>query len=398
MTFKRRTIAFVYYPHHPEHDRLDTMPFAITVIRKLIAAGWTIRLFLWEGDTCTDYRSLFPQNLSIEYVTMYTKRARLRIGELGFRFFRYSYACVFSVGQLGSYVGRIISMASKCPLVMLNDEFPSQVGQSIWTYLEKWSAHRANVIIVPSDDRKDRLIYEFDLEREKPFVTIHNTPEVDQPLAELDWHSRFGIPQSKRIFLHAGLLHDWAQIPEIMTSVRHWPKDLVLLLHSKSGDGAVSYRREFSHLQDPERIFWSFEPLSEGMLHSLISSVSGCFALYRNWDINTELIGASSGKLMRSIVCGTPVITSSFKSLEFVTRAGIGIQVNHPFEIPPAVHDLDNNAERYRKQCLLFSAEEKLRQDKAWDELVAHVRKTSKAVNLYSPPRDEGRLELPITG
>jgi len=281
---------------------------------------------------------------------------------------------------------------------MLNDEFPSQVGQSIWTYLEKWSAHRANVIIVPSDDRKDRLIYEFDLEREKPFVTIHNTPEVDQPLAELDWHSRFGIPQSKRIFLHAGLLHDWAQIPEIMTSVRHWPKDLVLLLHSKSGDGAVSYRREFSHLQDPERIFWSFEPLSEGMLHSLISSVSGCFALYRNWDINTELIGASSGKLMRSIVCGTPVITSSFKSLEFVTRAGIGIQVNHPFEIPPAVHDLDNNAERYRKQCLLFSAEEKLRQDKAWDELVAHVRKTSKAVNLYSPPRDEGRLELPITG
>src|SRR5262249_52649840 len=150
---------------------------------------------------------------------------------------------------------------SRCPHVLLNDEFPSFWGQAIWAFLERWSAHRADVIIVPSDDRQSRLREEFRLDKPKPFITLRNTPEVTHPVVNIDWHSRLGIPHGQKIFINAGTLADWAQIPELLTSATYWPQDAVLLLHNKSRVGLVRYRREFSHLDSPQRICWSSEPL-----------------------------------------------------------------------------------------------------------------------------------------
>ena len=86
-------------------------------------------------------------------------------------------------------------------------------------------------------------------------------------------------------------------MPEILASVSYWPEDAILLLHSRSQDEAVRYRRQVSHLENPERVFWSLEPLSEDLLNSLVSYCDGCFALYRGHP-NNELMGTSSGKLM----------------------------------------------------------------------------------------------------
>ena len=192
-----------------------------------------------------------------------------------------------------------------------------------------------------------------------------------------------GIPHGKRIFIHAGSVADWAQVPEILTSVCYWPADAVLLLHSKNRRELTRYRQQYSHLDFPERVYWSLEPLSEDMLHSLISYCDGSFALYRNniWP-GIELIGTSSGKLMRSIVCSTPVITSSFESLNFVTREGLGIQVAHPSEIPAAIDDLTRNSESYRTRCALFAISEKFLREEAWDRIVELVRSAPNGVDL----------------
>jgi hypothetical protein len=59
-----------------------------------------------------------------------------------------NYQCTFGLGRNGSYLGAVISVASKCPLVILNDEFPSFFGISrLWDPLERWAAERANVIM-----------------------------------------------------------------------------------------------------------------------------------------------------------------------------------------------------------------------------------------------------------
>jgi hypothetical protein len=166
--------------------------------------------------------------------------------------------------------------------------------------------------------------------------------------------------------VNAGSLTDWAQVPEILASVSYWPAEAVVLLHNSraSRDELASYRRQLSHLDNPERVFWSPDLLPENMLNSLVRYCTGSFALYRNTGPNFEQIGASSGKLMRSIVCGTPVITSNFDSLNFVSKEGVGLQVTHPSEIPGAVENLIRNTERYRTQCARFvSSEELLRQE-----------------------------------
>ena len=191
---KSRKIAFVFYPHYAEHIRLDTMPFATHVLDHIVACGWYVDIFIWDKAGYSYEEPQLPDRVRLRPIRMLTKWGRLHPVELAPRFSRYiSYACVFSVGQPGSYVGGIISMASRCPHVILNDEFPSFWGQAVWGSLERWSARRADVIIVPSEDRQGRLREELGLGQDKPFVTLRNSPEVTQPVADLDWHKRLGI-------------------------------------------------------------------------------------------------------------------------------------------------------------------------------------------------------------
>ena len=386
--FNHQRIAFVFFPHFPETIRLDTMPFAAHILSCLAASGWDIDVFLLRPDP-SGAASHVPENIHFIYTRMLTRRAKLQVAQLTAQFAHLTtYRCVFSVGQIGSYIGCIISRASRCPYVLLNDEFPSSwvfLGQTIWTALERWGAHHAHVIVIPSEDRQNRLAEELRLESSTPFVTIRNTPNITLPLPQMDWHRRMHIPYGKKIFLQAGALADWTQVPELLVGIGCWPDDAVLLLHSQTPDEAARYRQQLSHLDNHERVFWSFEPLSEAMLHSLISSCSGNFALYRNTGPNLELVGTSSGKIMRSIVCGTPVITSSFKSLEFVSREGVGIQVSHPLDIPTAITNLMRNQESYRSQCLLFAKSEKYLREKAWEKIVECVKNAPNGTDLSSP-------------
>jgi hypothetical protein len=387
-TFRKRRIAFVFLPHvdPAAYIRLETMPFAMHVLKRLVAGGWYIDIFVWDQAGYSYEDPTLPERVRLNCVKMRTKWGRLHPAELIFRFFRcVAYACVFSVGQRGGYVGGIISTASRCPHIMLNDEFPSFWGCRVWAALERWSAHRADVVIVPSDDRQSPLREEFRLDDHKPFVTLRNTPEVAHPVRNIDWHSRLRIPHDRKIFMNAGTVADWAQIPELLTSVAYWPEDSVLLLQNKSRVRSTCYRQELSHLDNPSRIFWNAEPLSEELLHSLISYCTGSFALYRNRGPNFELVGTSSGKLMRSIACGTPVITSSFTSLNFVSKEGLGIQVKHPSEIPFAVDNLKRNIERYRQRCLTFSVQETSLRNQAWARIAEHIR-ASRQLDLSSPP------------
>src|SRR5215471_7142714 len=221
--FHHQRIAFVFFPHFPDTIRFDTMPFAAHILSWLAASGWDIDVFLLRPDS-SGAASHVPENIHFIYTRMLTRRAKLQVAQLTAQFAHLTtYRCVFSVGQIGSYIGRIISTASRCPYILLNDEFPSCWGQTIWTALERWGARRANVIIVPSEDRQTTLAEELQLESSKPFVTIRNTPEITLPLPQMDWHRLMHIPYEKKIFLHAGSLADWAQVPELLVGVGCWP-------------------------------------------------------------------------------------------------------------------------------------------------------------------------------
>jgi glycosyltransferase involved in cell wall biosynthesis len=370
-----RRLAFVYLPSvDPNLARLETMPFAINILKRLAAADWKVDVFLWERPL-VDYQEIFPTGVRILYQAM-PKRVFFGIGirpiRLTARFMRcVNYDCAFGLGQIGTYLGAVISRASRCPLVLLNDEFPNHLGRTRWIALERWASKRASVIIVPSADRIPHLAEELGLSNQrKRFVEFRNSPNVSHPLEKRDWHALLGIPSGQRIFLNAGTLGDWAQIPELLLSTTHWSSDAVLLMHGVTSEQADSYRKTLSHLDVPGRVFWTSAPLSNRLLNSLVAHCNGSFALYRNMGPNIELIGTSSGKLMRSVMCGSPVIASSFDSLRFVSQEGIGVQVRHPSEIPTAVQELIRNEREYRERCLSFAAQEGVREQRSWEALV----------------------------
>jgi hypothetical protein len=410
----RRRIAFVYAPAlPPDSSRLETMPFAINTIMRLADADWKVDVFLWERPL-VDYREIFPTTVRLRYqvtpkrIFDGTRPANLRRHQIRLtaRFMSCTnYECAFGVGQTGSYLSAVISLASRCPLVLLNDEFPSWYGTTDtvgtigaaaawarlrklpaaklpslfvkyfgniwWAALERWAAKRADVIVVPSADRIPHLAEELRLsEPRKRFVEFRNTPKVSRPLEKRDWHALLGIPTGQRIFVNAGTLGDWALVPEIISSTVHWPSDAVLLLHSRTPELQDGYRQQVSHLHVPGKVFWTSGPLSEKLLNSLVAHCNGSFALYRDLGPNSLLIGASSGKLMRSVLCGSPVIASGFDSLRFVSQEGIGVQVCHPVEIPAAVQELTRNERAYREKCLSFAANEAMREQQSWDAIV----------------------------
>jgi glycosyltransferase involved in cell wall biosynthesis len=339
---------------------------------RLAAADWKVDVFLWERPL-VDYHEIFPTTVRFRYEVM-PKRIFYgsRSIRLTARFISCTnYECAFGLGQIGSYASAVISLASRCPLVLLNDEFPGMFGPNQWAALERWAAQRANVIIVPSAGRISNLAQELGLsEQRKRFVVFHNASKVSHPLEKRDWHTLLGIPAGRRIFLNAGTLGDWAQVPEILCSIVRWPSDAVLLLHSRAPEAEGDYRQQLSHLHVPGRVFWTSGPLSDRLLNSLVAHCNGSFALYRNVGPSTLLVGTSSGKLMRSAMCGTPVIASSFDSLRFVSQAGIGVQVCHPSEIPAAVQELIRNEMVYRERCLSFAAHEVIREQQSWEALV----------------------------
>src|ERR1700738_4344667 len=105
------------------------MPFAINVIKRLAAADWEVDVFLWE-QPLVDYREILSTAVRVRYQVapkrMLYRRWPTRVAQLTATFMTCAnYQCVFGLGQIGSYLGAVISLASRCPLVILNDEFPS---------------------------------------------------------------------------------------------------------------------------------------------------------------------------------------------------------------------------------------------------------------------------------
>jgi glycosyltransferase involved in cell wall biosynthesis len=380
-----RKVAFVHYPYAPSRARLETMPFALNSVIALANCGCQVDVFLWEKPIC-DYSKILPANVDIHYGISFDtpdiygriiNKINVRHQILRLQFDRYKdYDCVFGLGQIGSYIASVIANASKCPSIYLNDEFPSWFGDTIWSKLERQAVQESTIVVVPDLQRFAPLCMDLEIS-DRPHACLPNIPVLTEPLEQIDWHARLKIPAGYTPFLHAGSVADWAQVPELLSSLPYWEEKTVLVIHSRSTEGTAQYRQQLAHLDVPGRVIWSSEPISEHELNSLVSYCAGNFALYRNSGPNIEYIGFSSGKLMRSLACGSPVIASNLSSLRFVRDAQIGVLVNHPAEIPEAISKLLHNRESYLQRCLDF-CNTHASFEKAWTDFCIQLKEISK--------------------
>lgn len=354
---RNNRIAFVYQPYHPHTGRLETMPFALETVQALVSAGWNIDLFLWEVPS-PNYQVLLPERVKIHYQEAHESllgRRWQRIGrKLLSKFATSDYDCIFGVSQKGIVSAAALNDRTRpVPLVYLNEEYPSGWPKGRWAFLEKAAMQQVSAIVVPDSARIATAARELGVEGQKPFSVLPNAPTA-LAIENIDWHARLGLPPGSVPILHAGSVSDWAQIPEILSTVAYWPKETVLVVQSRVEKDLSQY----DHLSLPGRVFWNRKPLSAGELNSLVAYSAITLALYRNTGPNLFEVGFSSGKLMRSLVCGTPVIASDFPSLAFVDREALGKQVNHPSEIPEAVVAILADLTDYRSRCLKFASNE----------------------------------------
>ena len=378
--YVKKKVAFVHYPHGVDAARFDTMPFALNSVVALANSGWEVDLFLWENLN-TDYARILPKNVNIKYneeidnfsiINRILNKPKIRSRLLYLQFRECSdYSCAFGLGQIGAYIASIISIVSRCPFIYYNDEFPSCWGNGIWSQIERRVVEQAIMIVVPDEQRFLQLSLELNI-RDKPYAALPNIP-IKTSIENIDWHQRLNIPADNTPFLHAGSVADWSQVPEILSSVPYWEEKTSLIIHSRSTEGLLKYKQQLSHLNIPNRIVWSLDPMSDTTLNSLVHYCAGNFALYRNTGPNIEYMGFSSGKLMRSLVYGSPVIASSLSSLKFVEDNKLGFLVSHPAEIPNAVKSILYNREIYSQNCLDF-CRTRVSFEKGWTDFCCHLK------------------------
>jgi len=369
----KNKFAFVHMPYGPQAARLDTMPLGLNPVRALANSGAEVDLYL--AETPSDrYKSLLSSNVKLKYFKEVHSDRFLKYTAMFSTKFLKKYTCVFGLGQIGIYLAFLLATVNKCPFIYINDEFP---GAEInpWSKLERKLSKKAAMIVVPDEQRFKPLCKALEISQDLPHAVLPNISNINRQLISIDWHEKLGL-LSRTItpLLHAGSISDWSQIPELLSVLPYWPENTVLVLNDRSRT-PVYYRRQIGHLDVPGRVIWTQGLLTEDELNSLVGYCSICFALYRNMDENIEYTGLSSGKLLRSIACGTPVIVSKLPSFQFVEKQGLGILVTHPKEIPEAINKILADRDFYKDNCLRFSTE--ISFDKMWKIFCSHLKEVT---------------------
>lgn len=358
-------ILFLYLPNYHEQARLETMPFAYSAVKVLAADGARFSLCLWERRLSPYSWLQNHHNARLHFIR------RGPAGPLPRNFFLHKYRwlagliltagarfdLIIAVGPKALIFGACLKRFFGGRLVFFNDELPSWFwSDQQLEREEKAAAPQIDLLISPDTSRIAPALADLGLPANHPALAFPNAPQLNLCPANFDWQ-RLGVPPGHQVILHAGSVADWAQVPEILFVAGDLPARAVVVIHSRSSHDADAYRKSVAHLHTTGRVFWSTESVSEEELGSMIASSLCTLGLYRNAGPNFEQMGMSSGKIMRSISIGVPVIANRFDSMRFIEDHGLGVLVNHPREIPLAVANIAAHAETMRNNCIAFSRE-----------------------------------------
>ncbi len=362
---KQHKVGFVFAtPNSSSFPNFLTLPYLFNIVKLLDNAGVKVDLFIKENHTESS-SGYFSQNVKVHFLNYsFLNRFPAKIKYffilLHFRIknlflLNKKYDLVFGSGSMGTVLGQIISSAGNTPFIYVNDEFPDSRPIEFWKILEKKSAEKATIVVVPDETRILPLLKQIPEIGELPFSVLPNAPLISplESLPEIDWHKRFNIPSGKKIFLMAGTIHSAAQTTEIICTIPLWPEEAVLVLKVKSGDKNIV--REYNHLKHlnvKDRIFWVTEFLTNTEINAFHKYCTASFGLYREVDDNLTFIGKSSGKIMTSLAFGVPVIGNKGHGMDFIEKEKMGVLVNHPLEIPEAIKYILANERELNESCL----------------------------------------------
>jgi glycosyltransferase involved in cell wall biosynthesis len=225
-------------------------------------------------------------------------------------------------------------------------------------------SHKIAFVIVQDKDRAQLLAEDNQIPLEK-FILVPNAPiGPARRKSSRYWHQRFGLPSHTRIVLHAGSLERWTGIEEIVRSVKSWPENWVLVVHTR-------YNAQLSPDIDIEqlkmlavsgRTFFSLKPVHRQEYDQLIDGADIGIAFYvptagSTYTMRNILtVGLSSGKIGYYLRAGLPVIVNDTTSIgEFIQREKCGMVVGQGQDISAGIARIAQNYEGYgNRACQVF--------------------------------------------
>lgn len=373
----KKKVAFIFALPIRTSPILITMPFGLNIIKLLDKKGWIIDVYLSEYKN-NSYKDIFSKNVKIQFIDQnYLWRNKVSLAYFlvtnyikikSFFQLKNKYELIFGAGMAGITLGSILKKRNKkAKLVYLNDEFPDQgdlnIGKEIWIKNEISNAQTADIVATPDEYRFKALCNQIPNLYKKSSFTLPNTPLIEEleDLPEINWHKEFNIPSEKKIFLMAGGISDHNYILEIIKSTMRWPENAILLIKGKKN----SFLNQ--NFIANQKIYYSDNMFSQKKLHSLIKYCTASICLYKEINDNFKFVGKSSGKLMRSIALGKPVIVNDSTSFDFVNQYNIGAAIKNEQEIPTAIKYILENEAELQKNC--SNTYHKISYEKYWGEL-----------------------------
>lgn len=190
------------------------------------------------------------------------------------------------------------------------------------------------------------------------------------------FRNKFNISENKKIVLYSGNFMPWAQCLEIIESVKNWPQNAELVMHTWNKDALdTDYFKKMKQSADGLPVHFSSEYLVYEELCSALSSADIGLLYYAEIDDNFTEICFSSNKMGEYLASGLPIICSPFQSLkEFVNEHEVGFSVPIK-ETGNAVGEILKDLEFYRKK-VKKCCDEYFVFDRYYENAFQNIRKT----------------------
>jgi len=274
-----------------------------------------------------------------------------------------SYRCIIGVDPHGVTRADPVARLLRVPIIYWSLELllSYEVPNDWWRRLkeqERMASQRAAFVVIQDEERARLMASDNGIPWDR-FLFIPNAPlgPVDGSPSHY-WHSRLDLSPKQRVVLHAGSLTSWTGIKDIVASVRDWPGEWVLVVHSRYKSNDKSILQELRSLDKTHRVIFSTEPALRAQYTELVRGAKVGIAFYYPvygspyTQENIRMIGLSSGKIAYYLWAGLPVIINRWPSLsELIEQERCGVVVNTAAEIRDALSTIDRHCEEYSRNA-----------------------------------------------
>lgn len=277
------------------------------------------------------------------------------------------YRCVIGVDPEGLWQGNSLARLIRVPLVYYSLELllsheVSNPADKRCKEREISLSRKARFVIIQDEERARILAQDNQIPIEK-FVLVPNSPlGTSRRNRSRYWHQRFALSSDQRVVLSTGSIAQWTGVEEIVSSVRFWPEDWVLVVHSRSNTESSELVKKLRELAVPGRVFFSLQPVARQEYDMLVDGADIGIAFYvptrdsTYTGQNLQFLGLSSGKIADYLRAGLPVIVNQAGSIsELLQRERCGIAVTNAQDIGIAIAEIAQQYREYSERaCQVF--------------------------------------------